>query len=167
MAERKANQSPKPTSGLRPAAAIMSSQKMLQETSESTRGYIGFIAIFAFMPAIGQLTSYGKIDSPIAIFGLIFGSAYGYIALRWHVLLAKKPAHIRNVATANLILAALFAAYRLFQDRDWSILWGVVVAFGITSHIIAGVGQYALKSTVASTEKREEANRATESTRGK
>ena len=114
---------------------------MLKETSESTRAYIGFVAMFAFLPAFGQLISIGKINSPIAIFGLLLGGAYAYIGIRWHALLAKNPGQIRNVATANFFFATLFIAYRLFRDRDGSILLGIVGAAGFALHINAAVGQ--------------------------
>jgi hypothetical protein len=132
---------------------------MIGETSTSARSFIWFVAVFALMPAVAQLSSYGRLDGAIPIFGLIFGCAYVYLAVRWRTLLAKNPIHIGTVAISNLIFAGIFAGYRIYHGADLTILWGVFVAFGITAYILSSVGFFALKEPPAQHAKKE-ANQA-------
>ncbi|MDP1578829.1 MAG: hypothetical protein Q8M02_01035 [Candidatus Didemnitutus sp.] len=113
---------------------------MLKETPASLRAYFGLIAIFAFLPVVGQLSE-GGADIGSSIVGVLFGTLYSYVAIRMDHLLAYRPAIIRGVLLLNLVLSGLAAAAGALAGQLWSRLPYLAIAFAITAYLYSSVGR--------------------------
>ena len=114
---------------------------MLKETPRSLRQYFGLVAVLTLL--IGAVGLYAGRLTPllliISFLTVAFGAMYLYITIKFAELLPKKPAFIKNVLTANLVLRALMFLLSLAAGVRPGALFQIIIALLVYFYLVKSV----------------------------